>query len=121
MTSTTRRRFLSLLGMAPIVAAIPTKTYVFFGGIFRPTLPTICRIGDREFTNLQDAFDALPEDGVIYLKPGTIIVGQLFRVPRTFTLFGTLAADPFKDGACPAIHSCVFDVNEQKDFRGTKQ
>lgn len=80
-----RRSFLSLLGLAPLAIAIPArrKTYSFLGDIFRRRDYPFW-VGQRGFDDLQEAVNAIPENGTVRIRPGTWVIGKHIWVPHHY-------------------------------------
>lgn len=100
-----RRSFLSLLGLAPIVAVAPKKSFFFFGnGIFRPRGQFV--VDGVDYQTMQEALDVIPKGGTIYLREGTYVLGKTFFAPAHFNLF-SVEGHPKS-----AVVGCVFNCNE---------
>lgn len=95
-----RRSFLSLLGLAPVVAVAPKKSFFFFNGLYRPRGQFI--VDGIEYQTMQEALDSIPKGGTIYLREGTYILGQSFFAPEHFSIEGHPDS---------AVIGCVFNCN----------
>jgi hypothetical protein len=98
-----RRSFLSLLGLTPVAAVVPKKSFFFFGGIFRPRGQFV--VNGVEYQTMQEALDNIPRGGTVYLREGTYVFGKSFFAPEHFGLF-SIEGHPKS-----AVIGCVFNCN----------